>query len=138
MSQSVTVQANLGGSSNIASSRTPRGTTPIQRVQGATPIPRFQPTNTTRATSSISSQSPSTRAFLKRIGRIPMGPRTQEAPQLHGAENRASRCSEGPAEAVPTHNNAPLTSTTGIQKSGKSSSGIREVRPQRIDAPKKP
>jgi hypothetical protein len=138
----VTVQANLGGSSNIAGSRTPRGTTPIQRIQGANPIPRFQPTNITRATSSISSRSPGTRTPLKRVGPIPIqGPSTQDAPQLHGAENTANQSSEDPAEAVPTHNNAPLTSTAGIQKSGKSSvasSGVRKVRPQKIDHPKKP
>jgi hypothetical protein len=116
----VTVQANLGGSSNIDSSRTPRGTIPIQRIQGASPIPRFQPTNITRATSSITSRSPGTRAPLKRVGRIPIqGPSTRDAPQLHGAENIANQSSQDLAEAVPTHNNASLVSTTGIQASRK-------------------
>ena len=118
----MTVQANLGGSSNVAGSRTPRGTTPIQRIPGASPIPRFQPTNITRATSSISSRSSGTRTPLKRVGPIPIqGPRAQDTPQVHGAKNKANHSSEDPAEAVPTHNNAPLTSATGIQQSGKSS-----------------
>ena len=138
----MTVQTNLGGSSNIAGFRTPRGTTPIQRIQGASPIPRFQPTTITRATNSISSRSPGTRTPLKRVGPIPIqGSSTQDAPQLHGAENIANQSSEDPAEAVPTQNNTPLTSTTGIQKSGESSvasSGVRKVRPRKIDAPKKP
>jgi hypothetical protein len=130
MKQSVTVQANLvGGSSNIAGSRTPRGTTPIQRIQGATPIPRFQPTNITRATGSTSSRSPGTQTPLKRVGPIPIqGSSTQDAPQLHGAENIANKSSEDPVEAVPTHNISPLTSTAGIQKSGKSSVVLPGVR----------
>jgi hypothetical protein len=140
-SQSVTVQANLGGSSNIAGSRTPRGATPIQGIQGAIPIPRFQPTNITSATSSISSRSPSIWTSLKRVCPILFrGLRTPDAPQLHGTENVANQSSEHPAEAVHTHDNAPLTSTIGIQKSGKSSvasSSARKVRPQKIDAPKK-
>jgi len=78
---------------------------------------------------------PGTRTPLKR-GPIPIqGPSTQDAPQLHGAENIADQSSEDP---VPTYNNASMT---GIQKSGKSSvasSGVRKVRPQKIDAPKKP
>ena len=141
----MTVQANLGGSSNIGSSRTPRDTTPIQRIQGATSIPRFQLTNITRATgSSSSSRSSGTRTPLKRVGSIPIQrPSTQDAPPLHSAENITNQSSEDPTEAVPTatHNNAPLTSTTSIQKSGKSSvasSGVRKVWLQKIDAPKKP
>ena len=137
----MTVQMNLGGSSNIAGSHTPRGRTPVQRIQGASSIPRFQPTNI-RATSSIGSQSPGTRTLPKRVGPIPIqGSSTQDAPQLHGTENIANQSSKDPAEAVPTQNNTPLTSTTGIQKSGESlvaSSGVRKVRPRKIDAPKKP
>jgi hypothetical protein len=127
----VTVQGNLGGSSNIAGSRTPRGTTPIQRIQGASPIPRFQPTNVTSATSSISSWSPGTRTplIIKRIGPSPIhGPSTQDAPQLHDAENIANQSFEDPAEAVPTHNNAPLTSTSGIQTSGEFSVASSDAR----------
>jgi hypothetical protein len=138
----VTVQVNLGGSSNIAGSRTPRGTTLIQAIQGATPIPRFQPTNIKKATGSTSPRSPGTRTPLKRAGPIPIqGPSTRDAPQLHGAENIANHSSQDPVEAVLTHNNAPLTNTTGIQKPGKSSvasSGVRKVRPQKIDTLKKP
>ena len=138
----MTVQTNLGGSSNIAGSRTPRGTTPIQRIQGGNPIPRFQPTNITRATSSIGSRSPGTRTPLKRVGPIPiLGPSTQDALQFRDAENIANQSSKDPAEAAPTHNHALLTSMTGIPKSGKSSvasSGVRKVRPQNIDALKKP
>ena len=116
----MTVQANLGGGLNIAGSRTPKGTSPI---------PRFQPINITRATSSISSRSSGTRTPLKRVGPTPIqGPSTQDAPRLHGAEKRANQRSKDPAEAVPTHNNAPLTSTTGIQKSGKSSVASSVVR----------
>ena len=143
MSQSVTVQKNLGGSSDIVSSRTLRGTNPIQRIQGANPIPRFQPTTITRATCSISSWCPGTRTPLKRRP-IPIdwGPSAQDAPPFRDPENIANQSSElDPAEAVPTHNNVSLTSTTGIQKSGKSSvasTGVRKVRPQKIDAPKKP
>jgi hypothetical protein len=119
-SQSVTVQANLRGSSNIAGSRTPRGTTPIQRIQGANPIPRFQPTNITRATNSTSSWSPGTWTPIKRVGPIPIqGPSTQDARQLHGAKNIINQISDDLAEVVPTHNNAPLTSTTGVHESGK-------------------
>ena len=129
---------NLGGGSNIVGSHTPRGTTPVQRIQGASPIPRFQPANITRPTSSLSSRSCGTRTPLKRVGPTSIqGPSTQDAPQLHGIANLSSEIS---VEAVPTHNNAPLTSTAGIQKSGKSSvtsSGVRKVRPQKIDAPKK-
>ena len=134
----MTVQANLGGSSNITGSRTPRGTTPIQRIRGASPIPRFQPTNSTRATGSSNSQSSGTRTPLKRVGPIPVhGPSTQDAPQLHGAGNIANQSPKDPAEAISTYNNAPLTNTTGIQKSGKSlvaSSSARKVQPQKIES----
>ena len=127
----MTVQANLGGSSNISGPRTTRGTTPIQTIQEATPIPRFHSTNITRATDSTSSQSPGTRTPLKRVGPIPIqGPSTPDAPQHHGAENLLNQSSQDPAEAVPTHNNAPPTSTTDIQKSGKfsvASSGVRYI-----------
>ena len=134
----MTVQANLEGSSNTAGSRAPRG---IQRIQGANPALPFQPT-ITRATSSISSRSSGTRTPLKRVDLIPLQElSTPDAPQLHGAKNIENQNSENSAEPAPTHINAPLTSTTGIQKYGESlvaSSGVKKVRPQKkIDVPKK-
>jgi len=80
---------------NIAGSHTSRGTTFIQRIWEATPIPRFQPTNTTGTTSNISSQSSDTQTPLKRVGSIPIqGLSTQDVPQLHGTENIANQSSE--------------------------------------------
>jgi hypothetical protein len=135
-SQSVTVQANLEGSSNIAGPGTPRGTIPTQKIQGAPPISRFQPTNITSATSSIGSRSPGTWTPLKRVDPI-QGPITQDAPQFRDAENIAN---EDPADAVSTLHNTPVTSTAGIQKSGKfsvASSGVRYIL-KRLTPPKKP
>ena len=135
----MTVQANLGSSLNIAGSRTPRGTTPIPKIQGVSLTPRLQPFNIVTTNGPRRS---GIRTLLKRVGPIPiLGPSTQDAPRPHGAGNIANQNSESPAEGVPTHNNAPFASATGIQKSGKSSvasSSVRKVRSQKINAPKKP